>query len=96
MLDPDELRGYLDREGRLSQWPAKPHKRLLALEYLAEKFEIDRSYSEREVNELLKAWHTFSDWALLRRELVDQGFLRRPPDCMEYWKIPPDASDLRP
>lgn len=68
---------FLDAAGRLKQYPAKRAKQLLALEYLASKFERGRNYSEAEVNELLRTWHSFGDWALLRRDLYDADFLNR-------------------
>ena len=75
---------FLDEQGRLQQWPSKRHDKLLVLAYLATKFRHEVVYSEVEVNELLKKWHTFSDWPLLRRELFDSGFLSREPDGSNY------------
>jgi hypothetical protein len=82
---PDVQR-LLDRQQRLRTWPAKAAGRRLALEYLAGKFEPERHYTEREVNEVLEAWHTFGDHSLLRRALCDAGFLDRLPDGSRYWK----------
>ncbi|AKJ00863.1 Hypothetical protein AA314_02489 [Archangium gephyra] len=45
-------------------------------------------WSERELNELLKALHTFGDWALLRRDLYDARLLDRSLDGRRYWKVP--------
>ncbi|MCL2670440.1 MAG: DUF2087 domain-containing protein [Clostridiales bacterium] len=72
-----QLLPFLDEAGRLKQYPAKRAKQLMALAYLAAKFEPERSYTETEVNELLNEWHNFGDWALLRRDLVDTGYLNR-------------------
>jgi hypothetical protein len=88
MTFPDELKTYLDSEGRLTQWPSKRSIQQVALDYLAEKFEPGRTYAEREVNDLLKQWHTFEDWALLRRELFERGLLNRKRDGTEYWYTP--------
>lgn len=85
---PDKLKTYLDTEGRLIQWPSKRSIQQVALDYLASKFETDKTYSEREVNGLLKQWHTFEDWALLRRELFERGLLNRKHDGTEYWYTP--------
>lgn len=78
------------------QYPSKRKRQQLALSYLASKFEADREYTEKEVNALLKQWHTFSDWAMLRRDLVDAGFLNRDKNGGLYWLEPnqptlPDA-----
>jgi hypothetical protein len=61
-------------------------KRLI-LEYLAEKFESNVDYSEKEVNSIISENHTFNDYFILRRELIENGFLNRERDCSRYWKV---------
>jgi hypothetical protein len=61
--------------GRLLALPAARAKRLLVLDHLAGLFEPGRRYPEPEVNEILGAW--YPDYAMLRRYLVDEGFLDR-------------------
>jgi hypothetical protein len=63
------------RDGRLLSVPAARAKRLVVLDHLAGLFEPGRRYSEPEVNELLGRYHP--DYAMLRRYLVDDGFLDR-------------------
>jgi hypothetical protein len=70
-----EVVGRFVRGGRLVAIPAARGKRLAVLNHLAGLFEPGRRYPEREVNEILRAWH--SDYAMLRRYLVDDGFLDR-------------------
>ena len=77
---------FLDNDGRLTRIPAKHKKRLIALWYLAGKFEENRQYSEVEVNELLNEWIVFQDPATLRRELFNTMLLNRTTDCRCYWK----------
>ena len=79
---------FLNREGQLTQLPQKQKVRLALLTYLAGKFEPDRTYCEREVNAICDTWHTFGDYFLLRRELVEHGLLCRKRDGSEYWKQP--------
>jgi len=79
----DEKR-FIDSQGRVTQWPSKRNDKLLVLAYLATKFEFNLSYTEAEVNELLKRWHTFGDWPLLRRELYNYKFLDRNLDGSDY------------
>jgi hypothetical protein len=93
MLNSKELRGFLDAEGRLIRFPARLNKQLVALDYLASKFEMERDYSEKEVNEILNRYHNFSDPALLRRELFIKMFLNRTDDGRRYWK---ERSESRP
>ena len=85
-MHTDDLQNFLDEEGRLTSWPAKPKKQMLALQLLAGKLEWNRLYSEKEINELLTKFHTFEDAALLRRELYMKHFLHREPDGSAYWK----------
>ena len=86
---PTELRGYFDRDGLMLLWPArgKAEKRMIALEWMAGHFESDRTYSEKEVNAILKSLHGFNDHAFLRRELVDRGYLSRKQDGTEYRRL---------
>ena len=79
-----QLRGLLDAEGRLTGFSAKRKKKLYALLWLADKLEPERDYSERELGEALRAWHTFDDPATLRRELYDHFFLDRDPQGRVY------------
>jgi len=81
---PRELRPFVDNEGRLIQWPARQKIQRQAIRYLATRFEEGREYHEREVNELLCNWHTFNDWALLRRLLFDWGYMDRERDGTRY------------
>jgi DNA-binding transcriptional ArsR family regulator len=81
---PDEarvLRAFV-RDGRLTSIPSSWGKRRVVLEWLAQRFEPGRRYSEAEVNLSLMQVHP--DNAALRRYLVDDGFLSR--DHGEYWR----------
>ena len=82
-----ELRNFLDKEGRLKSYPVKQRPKTLAMFYLASKFEKGRRYTEKEVNQILKDWHTFEEWAMLRRDLYDKYFFGRDPGArgVEYW-----------
>jgi hypothetical protein len=68
------LETFLSR-GRLTQFPAQRSKQQVILERLAEEFEPDREYTEREVNRILVEF--YDDVALLRRGLVSQGLMER-------------------
>jgi hypothetical protein len=78
-----------DGEGRLVRLP----KNKLAVQQMAvwalwTQFAARRDYTEREVNAILNAHHTFGDPATLRRELVNMKLLGRESDCSRYWKEP--------
>ncbi len=83
----EEIKTILNAEGQVTIWPAKHAKKALVVEYLAGKFEIGRTYTEPEVNEILSASHTLNDSALLRRELFERKFFDRSPNGEKYWRI---------
>lgn len=68
------MRHFL-KDGQLISIPASRKQRVIVLQYLLEQFEPGREYPEREVNDLLGAFN--EDFATLRRELVDYGYLVR-------------------
>jgi len=68
------VRDFFDGEC-LKTIPAQRKRRVIILQHLVERFDPDRTYAEREVNDLLRPAH--DDVATLRRELVDYGFMQR-------------------
>jgi hypothetical protein len=81
---PRDLRPFIDETGRLGQWPARQKVQRMAVAWIARRFEAGRDYREREVNEVIMDGHTFADWALLRRSLIDWGYMRRESDGSRY------------
>jgi DNA-binding transcriptional ArsR family regulator len=84
---PLEVRKFLNRQGRITRWPEKFKDQPPLLAYLATKFETGRSYTEKQVNEVLQEQIVFDDFVTLRRGLIDFGFLGREPDGSKYWRI---------
>ena len=67
---------------QLKQIPKKEKYKLLVFDYLHKKFEFDREYTEKEINLTLKT--IYPDFAILRRFLVDYGYLSRENDGSIY------------
>lgn len=84
---PDEdrkvLRDYT-QGGQLLRIPNKHKKWLVILRWLATLFNADVLYSEKEINAIIAEVHP-SDYATLRRGLVDMGYLRRERGGGKYW-----------
>lgn len=82
-----------DAQGRLVRWPTKFTIQRMAMWPLWMLFEAKRSYTEREVNAILRSANAFGDHVTLRRELINHQLLARKSDCSEYWKVAarPDA-----
>lgn len=95
MVQEINIKPFLDDSGKITVLPHKQRVRVAVLGYLAEKFAVDHLYSEKEVNAVCIQWHTFNDYFILRRELVDTGLLCRKPDGSCYWKpkCAPDKAD---
>lgn len=70
-----ELWRWFRADGRLDRMPAGQADRRRVLLRIAERFERDREYGEPEVNVILS--QVDSDFAMLRRYLVDERILRR-------------------
>ena len=49
----------------------------------AKLFELGKKYTEAETREMLAA--VYEDYSMLRRYLVDYGFMGRTKDGTEYW-----------
>lgn len=77
-----------DTAGRLVRLPNKFSVQQMAMWWMWTQFAVRRKYTEKEVNQVLNAHHTFGDQATLRRELVNMKLLGRKADCSEYWKEP--------
>ena len=76
------LRSYLDGE-RLKDIPLKRKKRLVILNWVVEKFDWDRHYPEKELSEMLTAYHP--DYASLRRYMIEEKLMAREKGI--YWRI---------
>ena len=74
---------------RLKTIPAQRKKRDIALRYLAQQFELGRTYTEQEVNFKLLNFH--EDYATLRREMVDTKLMRRENGIYERLSTQEDA-----
>lgn len=69
---------------RLVELPAKRSARRVVLERIALEFEPGLHLREAEVNDLLVRFH--DEHVVLRRALVDEGFLDRDPRTGTYWR----------
>ena len=78
------LRDFLNPDGTIRQVPEQK-KIGPILNYLIQNFEFDKTYTEREVNIIIKQFN--EDSAGLRRDLVDAGLLARESDGSKYWRV---------
>lgn len=69
--------------GEITNFPAKEKIRLVIIREIIKNFKKRVFYTEKEVNEILKA--SYGDYVLLRRYLIEYGLLDRKPDGSQYW-----------
>ena len=72
--------------GKLKSIPAQLKKERIVLEVIAEAFEFNRIYSEREVNIIIADF--YDDFCTIRRDMIGERLLGR--NGMEYWRIKND------
>ena len=82
----------------LVRWPSKRGLQILCVWVVWSRLPAGEDLTEKQVNALITAEHTFGDYALIRRDLVDIGLLGRTQDGRRYWRIesrpPADARAL--
>ena len=69
--------------GKLKSIPSQRKKERIVLEKIAEAFEYDRVYSEREVNIIIADF--YDDFCTIRRDMISENLLDR--DAGKYWRI---------
>lgn len=87
----NEIKPFLDSEGRIRQFPSKRRKKLMVLLYIGEQLP-EGVMTEREVNEFLNSRTTLGDPVTLRRDLVDHGCLLRDRAGREYRRADPQPT----
>lgn len=80
------IENFIDSDGKIKIWPSKKDLKVEVLKYLADKFEYNHVYSEKEINNIIESYHTFGDYFLLRRGLIDSKLLSRTRNGAEYWR----------
>jgi Trp operon repressor len=67
---------------KLKFFSSKEKKKIVTLMKIMEQFEKGKSYTEKEVNAILK--DIYEDYPTLRRYLIEYGFMERSADCSKY------------
>jgi len=83
--DNKVIKDYSRRDGSLKTLPSQRKKLEAILRYVVKAFDMEKRYSEKQVNEILARYH--ADTATLRRELVGYGLMQREGGGGEYWRV---------
>ncbi|MDW7658372.1 MAG: DUF2087 domain-containing protein [Bacillota bacterium] len=79
----DKIRLIYIKDGKVKALPSKEKKKIVIFQYVMEKFESGRIYSEKEVNQIIQ--EVIDDYVTVRRYLIEYGFMDRKKDGSEYW-----------
>ncbi len=79
------LNDYLTHDGAVAKIPTNRRKLDVILGYIADKFEFNRTYTEKEVNAIIGALNP--DISGLRRDLISAKHLGREKDGSAYWRV---------
>ena len=70
-------------DGALTKFPPKEKQRLVILREISKQLKKDDMYEEKEINQILKG--IYDDYVLIRRYLIEYGFIDRKSDGSKYW-----------
>ncbi len=70
-------------DGPLKKFPLKEKQKLVVLREIVKRFSPNKKYTEKEINEVLTA--IYPDYVVLRRYLIEYGFIDRKSDGSSYW-----------
>lgn len=89
---------HFDAHGVMQRWPGKTNHQTLCLWVIWSHIPPGERFSEGEINAYITAAHSFGDYAILRRSLVNAEMLARTQDGRTYRRIEkkpdPDAAAL--
>jgi len=71
------------QEAKLKKFPLKEKQRLIILREIIKHIDNDKTYSEKALNDILIP--IYEDYVLIRRLLIEYGFIDRKDDGSEYW-----------
>ncbi len=73
--DRKVIRDFISPDGRFKALPSQEKKFLVVLRYILNAFEPGRSYTEKEVNEIIKQYN--DDFATIRRSFIEYRLMAR-------------------
>jgi hypothetical protein len=75
---------YVDRNGKIIVFPNKQKSKWIILRHIIkEHLKKGIKYEESEINRILM--NVIDDYVMVRRYLIEYGFLQRTPDGRAYW-----------
>lgn len=72
------IKAFVERN-KVQKLPVQQKKRIIILEWILDKIDQSKDYTETEISEEIKKYH--EDYCTVRRELVDYGYMDRKNNC---------------
>ncbi|MPM46143.1 hypothetical protein SDC9_92841 [bioreactor metagenome] len=72
-------------DGAVDIFPSKEKRKIMVLQHILKRFDQEKKYSEKEVNDIIKTAH--DDYVTVRRYFIEYGFMDRNSDGSQYWVI---------
>ncbi len=75
LSDKQKILKNFFKDGRLKQMPVQHKKRVYVLEFFLEKFRLNQTYDESEVNAIIEEY--YEDYCTVRREFIGEKMMYR-------------------
>ncbi len=76
---------YFNDKQQLTRYPKKEKERMIVLQKMLDFFHPNKTYKEAEVNFIIKNHFLGLDDIMIRRALIENGFMDRKSDGSAYW-----------
>ncbi|MBD3259894.1 DUF2087 domain-containing protein [Candidatus Woesearchaeota archaeon] len=76
---------FFEKCAKNKNFPRNDALKQVILKKITAEFEKNKKYGEQEVNNKIKKY--FDDYVLIRRELINFGYMQRDPAKAEYWVV---------
>lgn len=73
------------------KFPKDDREKQIILKTIMQKFDENKTHSEQEVDKVIKKF--YDEFTLIRRELINFGYMQRNPYENKYWVIKKELSD---
>lgn len=81
----EDLKLRFFKDNKLVQIPKKEKDKIRLFDWFVTLFDASKTYTEKEINEVIK--RIYDDYAIIRRYMVDYGYLKRTDDGKNYERV---------
>lgn len=85
-MNAENIKNYLNEDGKVKVWPSKRKNKLFVLEYIVDALAYE-SLTEKQIDEYIYQYIAFDDHVIVRRELYENKLIDRTQDGKTYWRL---------